>query len=370
MSSLDELLYKEKYLKYKKKYIQLKEYQDGGNIFSKIRTSATSVTNAVSTGATHVNKAVSTRVSNTTKRIYPTAYIIAKHDELKKIHDMNNNISEIVGILNLKGYIIKSNDPTKIKLIGAKGILSKVGDSKNDFVDSIALNKTYKGEISKISTYIDKIIKGINFINNNDSTKKLSNNNIATGETDPTGETGETDPTGETGETGVTNSTVANDSTKKLSNNNIATGETDPTGETGETDPTGETGETGVTNSTVANNCQNIKCYFNNIIINEKKNKEYLNSIKQIINNNDKIKLKRKVGTYSYKDEIDINGYNIFEIKYYNKINEIKKEVYKQLINQKSDIKSISDNDLKKLSHIFIEYKNVLNTDADITFYL
>jgi len=327
MSSLDELLYKEKYLKYKKKYIQLKEYQCGGNIFSKIRTSATSVTNAVSTGATHVNKAVSTRVSNTTKRIYPTAYIIAKHDELKKIHDMNNNISEIVGILNLKGYIIKSNDPTKIKLIGAKGILSKVGDSKNDFVDSIALNKTYKGEIYKISTYIDKIIKGINFINNNDSTKKLSNNNITTGETGPTGPTG----------------------------------------------LTSETGETGVTNSTVANNCQNIKCYFNNIIINEKKNKEYLNSIKQIINNNDKIKLKRKVGTYSYKDEIefDINKHNIFDVTYNKKIiKEIKKEVYKQLIDQTSDLENISEADLKKLSHIFIEYKYGLNTDADITFYL
>jgi hypothetical protein len=285
MVSLDEQLYKEKYLKYKKKYIQLKEYQ-GGSIKGMYE---------------NVKKKAKKVKTNVNEKLNMKAYIIAKTDELTKIQDgiknglIKNNISDIKNILNLKGYIIYSDDPKKIKLIGAKGILSKVGDSKNDLADLLVFNKTLNGEINKISTYIDNIINVINFINNNKYTTDLLNN--------------------------IDSSTGDN------------------------------------------NQCNNIKCYINKIIETEKINKDYVNSIKQIINNNNKIKLKRNVSTYPYSDEIINNDTSIFDATYdKSNINNIINEV-------KNELQKLNNNDTK-LSHIFIKYKSAVTSDANITFYL
>ena len=321
MVSLDEQLYKEKYLKYKKKYIQLKEYQGGDikGMYKNLKNKAKEVAKEVKT--------------NVNEKINLKAYIIAKTEVIQNLKNeidnktIKKNISAIEDFLKLKGYIIYSNDSKKIKLIGAKGTLSKLGDSANDLADYILGNKTVKGQIKEISNYIDKINNVINFITNNETAKKILN--LVLDAVDATGATGATD---------ATNNTV-------------------PSGATG--------GTTGAAN----NSCNTIKCYIDKIIESEKLNMDHVNKIKQIINNNDKVLLNRKVSTYSNNDEIDNDNNNrIFDATYNkNNIDNIKKLVYNELIKESSQINT---DDLKKISHIYIEYTNVPKSNANITFYI
>lgn len=312
MSSLDEQMYKEKYLKYKKKYIQLKEYQ-GGNIkgiYKNIKNKAKEVAKEVKT--------------NVNEKINLKAYIIAKTEVIQNLKNeidnktIKKNISAIEDFLKLKGYIIYSNDSKKIKLIGAKGTLSKVGDSANDLADYMLGNKTLKGQIKEISNYIDKINNVINFIiNNNKSTDA------------------------------ILNLVYDADATVATDDKGIATG-----------------GATGAAN----NSCNTIKCYIDKIIESEKLNMDHVNKIKQIINNYNKVLLNRKVSTYNNKDEIGYNDNNIFNATHKkNNIDNIKKLVYNELIKESSEINA---DDLKKISHIYIEYTNVPKSNANITFYI
>jgi hypothetical protein len=187
MSSLDELLYKEKYLKYKNKYIQLKEYQVGG-LFNKTRKAAAKAKTdaiAAATKAKTVAATVATKASDAktgaTKILFPTAYIFAKTSDIKSFSDkLQNNISDIKIQLNKKGYIIKSNDPLQMIMIGSKSDLSKkfsnAVNSTNDFVYG---NKTFEGQIKKISNCTQTNIKDINLILNNNHAI-LNNNSVLT----------------------------------------------------------------------------------------------------------------------------------------------------------------------------------------------
>jgi hypothetical protein len=338
MSSLDELLYKEKYLKYKNKYIQLKEYQGGGfslkdvkDVLKKTRKGANTVATKVATkaseaktGANTVATKVATKASEAktgaTKILFPTAYIFAKTSDIIPLRgNLKENISNIKIILNKKGYIIKSDDPLQMIMIGSKSDLSKkfynAVNSTNDFVYG---NKTFEGQIKKISNCTQTNMKDINLIlNNNDA----------------------------------------------------------------------------ILNNTVLTNINKIK-------VNESNNINYINIINKTLfdknkNENKNKKLSRNVGTSHSTDIINLQ-HNLFKIDHNDTIiNEIKKLVYNQLVktdNQlvKTDNQLVktdnqlekTDNQLEKtnkqkeneiditkeISYMYIKYNNVYNSEADIIF--
>ena len=378
MSSLDELLYKEKYLKYKNKYIQLKEYQGGGlkDVFNKTRKVAITVANTVATKAYEaktVANTVATKASEAktkvNEKIYLKAYIIAKTEVIQNLKNeidnktIKKNISAIEDFLKLKGYIIYSNDSKKIKLIGAKGTLSNLGDSANDLVDYMLGNKTLKGQIKEISNYIDKINNVINFITNNESVKQILKQDLGgSGDTGDggndggSGDGGNDGGSGDTGEKGVAGEKGDGD-----------TGEKGVAGEKGDGGNDGDDGNddgNNVTNS----QCNTIKCYIDKIIESEKLNMDHVNKIKQMINNIDKVLLNRKVSTYNNIDEINNTNNKIFDATYTkNKIDDIKNLVYNELIKKSSENNTYEP---KKISHIYIEYTNVPKSNANITFYI
>jgi hypothetical protein len=327
MSSLDELLYKEKYLKYKKKYIQLKEYQggsgSGSGFFNKAKASATKVKDATLA----VSKAVSTGVSKSKsniekkieKKMYPTAYIFAKTSNIKDImkeSKIKNNISKIKKILYNKGYIINSNDPLKMIMIGSKSDLSNMGSNAvNNTTNFLSRSSTVLDQIKKISSCTQTNITDINLILNNNST--ILNNN----------------------------STILNN------------------------------------NSTILNNIKKIKT-------NEETNIELINNINKELefNKNKNDKLLQKFGTSTFSD-IKIIQNNIFnskpndaDINIINSkpndadINIIKNLVYVELA--KIDEQAKTDKTLAKkqedaISYMYIKYNNkVRNSNADIIFYI
>ena len=180
MSSLDELLYKEKYLKYKNKYIQLKEYQGGGFSLKDVKDVLKKTRKGANTVATKVATKASEAKTGATKILFPTAYIFAKTSDIIPLRgNLKENISNIKIILNKKGYIIKSDDPLQMIMIGSKSDLSKkfynAVNSTNDFVYG---NKTFEGQIKKISNCTQTNMKDINLIlNNNDA---ILNNTVLT----------------------------------------------------------------------------------------------------------------------------------------------------------------------------------------------
>jgi hypothetical protein len=109
MASLDEQLYKEKYLKYKIKYIKLKEYHGGAGI-----------------GKSKIKKA--------TQKVY----IFHDNNFIQNFKNKNNKIKYISAILNhfKKGYIITFDDYRKIKKIGSTETI-KTGINIFDNIDNI-----------------------------------------------------------------------------------------------------------------------------------------------------------------------------------------------------------------------------------------
>jgi hypothetical protein len=158
MSLLDEQLYKEKYLKYKIKYIKLKDYQGGAD--------------------------------------FEEAYIFANKYDLSRINHVSiMNINDLKSILNKKGYIIYKSSPAKIKLINISNALTKmknnqiksfnkkINTSSNNLKNKVA-NLTLSDQINNINSLINSIKKNVYLIinnnNNNDDDKNIKHvtNNI------------------------------------------------------------------------------------------------------------------------------------------------------------------------------------------------
>ena len=146
MSSLDEQMYKEKYLKYKNKYIQLKEYQVGGdNILQNYE-----------------------------------AYIFADANLLNEITDKRyNSMENIKDILHLKGYIIYKNKSKQFKLINNHNILKKMSKSVSKSaaksatkaINSMKFDLMLSTSVEKIYNHIKDIIELSNIISNNNVDK-------------------------------------------------------------------------------------------------------------------------------------------------------------------------------------------------------
>ena len=125
MSSLDELLYKEKYLKYKKKYIKLKEYQGGGINQSYIAY------------------------------IFATKNVI---DEFKrKFIKLGKNFNEVKSFFDKQGYIIENSKPSLIKLINNNGILTKhINSASNNIKQNINNDSPISVKLEKPINYNEK----------------------------------------------------------------------------------------------------------------------------------------------------------------------------------------------------------------------
>jgi len=152
MSSLDELLYKEKYLKYKNKYIQLKEYQGGERRRDGIK------------GIIASKK---------------KAYIFADENIINNFYTTNNklyiNFNIIKNFFNKKGYIITSDIPKKITIIDSSNIMSDTlsyfKDKKENLKKNIDSTKKLGATLlnASVSTIIGSqlVIDNIQSISNN-----------------------------------------------------------------------------------------------------------------------------------------------------------------------------------------------------------
>ena len=137
MISLDEQMYKEKYLKYKSKYIKLKEYQGGG-----------------------ISKGYS-------------AYIFATNDVIQEFKGNfkkpKKKFNDIKTFFDKRGYIIENSNPSLIKLINNNGILTKyindvsdnikqnIKKTKNKVKDKVYTPLTLNKQIGIISNLIENI---------------------------------------------------------------------------------------------------------------------------------------------------------------------------------------------------------------------
>ena len=170
MVSLDEQLYKEKYLKYKKKYIQLKEYQGGDD---------------------KPRKGIFRNLNKSDRK----AYIIALKTDIDDFHTKYSppimNITDINNFFDKKGYIIESNDDKNAKIINKdnntyKAIHSLKKKTTNsvkdvfDYTKTKVVNTANTGlsiligdkTLSNIITYIENNIKEIQ--NNVEIIKKVN----------------------------------------------------------------------------------------------------------------------------------------------------------------------------------------------------
>ena len=165
MISVDEQMYKEKYLKYKNKYINLKGGVGRRGIFNILKTDK-------------------------------TAYIIAKKEDIDKFKKNNNTKNIKFNIIkkdfDKKGYIITSDDPTTIKLLDSSNLKTRTVDTitqKKDelkqtvnknvstvknkgasFFDTKSIfigDKMLSDSINDIGKDIDKIITNVEKINSN-----------------------------------------------------------------------------------------------------------------------------------------------------------------------------------------------------------
>jgi len=150
MSSLDELLYKEKYLKYKKKYIQLKEYQ--GGIGMK----------------------------------YDSVYIFAEYNYInsinKKIKNGSkiniNDINFIYNQLNDKGYKIYEKNPKLLELITKTTMSEVVKNKARNALTKKPPQILFTKYVKDILSCVTKIYDFTDIITYNIQQKKFSDNDI------------------------------------------------------------------------------------------------------------------------------------------------------------------------------------------------
>jgi len=115
MASLDEQLYKEKYLKYKIKYIKLKEYHGGVGFKFSIGTPKNIDISKI-------------------KKANQKVYIFHDNNFIQNFKNKNNKIKYISAILNHfeKGYMITFDDFRKIKKNGStKTINTNINNINN-----------------------------------------------------------------------------------------------------------------------------------------------------------------------------------------------------------------------------------------------
>jgi hypothetical protein len=150
MSSLDEQMYKEKYLKYKNKYIQLKEYQGGDYLLQAY-----------------------------------VAYIFADASLIQQISSGRYmTMEQIEDILHLKGYIIYNNKSNQFKLINNQNFLKKISKSVSKSaaksatkaINSMKFDLMLSTSVEKIYNHIKNIIKLSKIISNNDVNNNIKDN--------------------------------------------------------------------------------------------------------------------------------------------------------------------------------------------------